>query len=108
MKCPACQFDNPGGVKFCGDCGAKMESFCPKCKSPNPLHFKFCGQYGHNLSLPSKPASKELSFDEKLNKIQKYLPGGLTEEILAQRGKIEGKRRQVTVMFTDIQGFTPL
>jgi class 3 adenylate cyclase len=47
---------------------------------------------------------KELSFDEKLQKIQKYLPGGLNEKILSQRGKIEGERRQVTVMFADMRG----
>jgi hypothetical protein len=108
MKCPNCQFENPEGAKFCGDCGAKMESLCPKCKSPNPLQFKFCGECGHALSLPSNPAPKELSFDEKLRKTQKYLPSGLTEKILSQRDKIEGKRKLVTVMLTDMEGFTPL
>ena len=44
----------------------------------------------------------------KIDKIQRYLPKGLTEKILAQRGKIEGERRQVTVMFCDMEGFTPL
>jgi hypothetical protein len=24
MKCPHCQFENPSGVKFCGECGAKL------------------------------------------------------------------------------------
>jgi tetratricopeptide (TPR) repeat protein len=33
-----------------------------------------------------------------LDKIQQYLPKGLTEKILAQRDRIEGERRQVTVM----------
>jgi class 3 adenylate cyclase len=47
------------------------------------------------------------SFDDKLEKIQRYLPHGLAEKILAQRGKIEGERRLVTVMFCDMEGFTP-
>ena len=69
---------------------------------------KFCGECGHDLTLPSKPIPKELSFDEKLAKIQRYLPKDLTQKILAQRDKIEGERKQVTVMFCDMEGFTAL
>jgi class 3 adenylate cyclase len=36
------------------------------------------------------------------------LPKDLTEKVLAQRGKIEGERKQVTVMFCDMEGFTSL
>ncbi len=108
MKCPKCQFENPEGKKFCGDCGSKLEKVCPKCNCSNPPQFKFCGDCGHNLTLPSEPTRKELSFDEKLQKIQKYLPAGITEKILSQRDKIEGERKQVTVMFCDMKGFTPL
>jgi class 3 adenylate cyclase len=60
------------------------------------------------LSLPSEPSPKDLSLDEKLAKIQRYLPKGLTEKILAQRGRIEGERKQVTVLFCDMEGFTAL
>ena len=108
MNCPKCKAENPEGMNFCGECGAKIETVCPNCNFPNPLQFKFCGKCGHQLSLPVKPIPKELSFDEKLQKIQKYLPGGLTERILSQKGKIEGERKQVTVMFCDMEGFTPL
>lgn len=105
---PELSFENPNGIKFCGECGARLEIKCPTCGAPNPLQFKFCGECGHQLSLPAKPTPKELSFDEKLARIQKYLPGGLTDKILAQRGKIEGAHKQVTVMFTDMEEFTPL
>ena len=63
MKCPKCQFENPEGMKFCGDCGAKQEKTCPKCNSSNPPGFKFCGECGHNLTIPTEPTSKDLSFD---------------------------------------------
>jgi class 3 adenylate cyclase/tetratricopeptide (TPR) repeat protein len=106
MKCPECQFDNREGVKFCEKCGAKMELVCPNCKAKIPLDRQFCGECGHNLSLPPESYAKELSFDEKLDKIQRYLPKGLTEKILAQRDRIEGERKQVTVMFCDMKGFT--
>jgi len=62
----------------------------------------------HDLSQPSGSTPKEPSFDEKIEKIQKYLPGGVTEKVLAQRGKIEGEKKQVTVMFADMVEFTPL
>ena len=108
MKCPKCQFENPEAAKFCVECGGILELTCPKCGFSNSPGFKFCAECGHNLSIPSEPAPRELSFDEKLDKIQRYLPKGLTEKILAQRDKIEGERKQVTVMFCDMEGFTSL
>ena len=74
----------------------------------NPLGSKFCNECGHKSYCPTELPSKGLSFDEKLAKIQRYLPKGLTEKILAQRDKIEGERKQVTVMFCDMEGFTSL
>ena len=94
-------------MKFCGECGAKVEKICSKCNFVNPPQFKFCGECGHDLTLPSEPALKDLSFDEKLEKIQRYLPEGIAEKILSQRDKIEGEHKQVTVMFCDMEGFTP-
>ena len=108
MKCPKCQADNREGIKFCEECGAKMELKCPKCGAEILLGKKYCGECGHDLTLPSRPIPKELSFDEKLAKIQRYLPKDLTQKILAQRDKIEGERKQVTVMFCDMEGFTSL
>ena len=107
MKCPKCQFDNPEGINFCGKCGAKLERVCPNCNFSNPPEFSFCGKCGQSF-FPSELAPQKLSFDEKLAKIQRYLPEGVTEKILAQRDKIEGERKQVTVMFCDMAGFTQL
>ena len=83
MKCPQCQFDNPEGAKFCNECG-------------------------HYIIPTTKAGPQSLSFDEKLERLQRYLPQGLTEKILTQRDRIEGERKQVTVMFCDMEGFTPL
>jgi class 3 adenylate cyclase len=81
---------------------------CPNCKFDNADGMNFCGKCGYQLSPSLKTAAKGLSFDEKLEKIQKYLPKGLTEKILSQRDKIEGERKHVTVMFCDMAGFTRL
>ena len=108
MHCPKCQIENPGNRKFCHECGAKLVLTCPKCQFENIPSDKFCGDCGHDLTLPSELLRKELSFDEKLERIQKYLPSGIAEKILSQRDRIEGEKRQVTVMFCDMKGFTPL
>jgi len=108
MECPKCQFDSPDGAKFCIECGNPMEFRCPKCGVITPGTGKFCMECGHNLSLPSEPSPRDPSLDEKVAKIQRYLPKGLTEKILAQRDRIEGERKQVTVLFCDMEGFTAL
>jgi len=108
MRCPECKFDNREGAMFCIECGTKLEINCSKCNHVNPPASKFCEACGTKLNLLSEQAPKELSFDEKLIKIQKYLPQGLTEKILSQRDRIEGERKQVTVMFCDLAGFTAL
>ena len=108
MKCPKCQFENEADAKFCNKCGNKLEIACPKCGKTNRLGSQFYKECGHNLTSPSEPALKDLSFYEKLDKIQRDLPKGITETILSQRDKIEGERKQVTVMFCDMEGFTPL
>ena len=108
MQCPKCQFVNPEGSSFCGDCGFPFEISCPNCQLKLPQSFKFCNNCGYALQKKSKEPPAELSFDQKIEKIQKYLPKGLAEKILSQRTRIEGERKQVTVMFCDLEGFTPL
>jgi class 3 adenylate cyclase/tetratricopeptide (TPR) repeat protein len=81
---------------------------CPKCQFENPANAKFCNECGHPLSPASGTPAQVLSFDEKLAKIQRYLPTGLTEKILSQKDRIEGERRQVSVMFCDMEGFSTM
>ena len=108
MECPKCQTENPETANFCGECQTKLEKVYPNCNHLNPPQFKFCNKCGSNLTVIPREATKELSFDEKLAKIQRYLSKDLTQKILAQRDKIEGERKQVTVMFCNMEGFTPL
>jgi hypothetical protein len=108
MICPKCQFENPDGVKFCVECGSKLEIICSKCGYENFPSYKFCGECGQGLTSSTQPPPKDLSFAEKFDKIQRYLPKGLTDKILAQKKRIEGERKVVTIMFCDMKGFTPL
>lgn len=85
-------------MKLCEECGAKMEIKCPSCGAFIALGKKMCGECGYNLTLLSEPAPKALSFDEKLAKIQRYLPKDLSDEkeiiitslgLLATVGRVE-------------------
>ena len=111
MKCSKCDFENSAEAIFCGKCGNKFELICPECSSPNPAIHSFCDKCGKNLRVDTqspKPISDTLSNDEKIEKIQKYLPKGIAEKIIAQKGRIDGERKQVTIMFCDLVDFTSI
>jgi hypothetical protein len=96
MKCPKCQFDVKEGARFCEQCGIYLARKCPDCGAEVSQTARFRAECGYNIttSSPTPAPPVELSFEEKLENIQRYLPGGLTEKILARRGKIEGERTQ--------------
>ena len=106
MRCPKCQFENPDDAQFCIECGNPIEFHCPQCSAITPATGKFCKACGHNLILPSEPPSEELSFNEKIEKIQRYLPKGLTEKILSQRDRIEGEREMLTELQSHFQSWS--
>jgi class 3 adenylate cyclase/tetratricopeptide (TPR) repeat protein len=96
MKCPRCQHENPSGVKFCGECGARLESLCPSCRAPNPPTNKFCNECGAPLAQTAT-VTKFLSPES-------YTPKHLAEKILTSKSALEGERKQVTVLFADMKG----
>jgi len=81
MKCPECQTENPEGMKFCGECGGKLESICPQCSFSNPPQFKFCGDCGHTLAEPASPPTappslEPTSFASGRYQVKKFLGEG--------------------------------
>ena len=96
MNCPRCQHDNPAGVKFCGECGARLESGCAACGAANPPGNKFCGQCGASLVQALTSA--------KFASPEAYTPKHLAEKILTSKSSLEGERKQVTVLFADMKG----
>ena len=75
MKCPRCQFDNPEGIKFCGQCGAKIEKICPKCNFSNPSDYIYCGKCGNVLEAHRE--APPINYSEP----QSYTPKFLVENI---------------------------
>ncbi len=83
-------------MKFCGECGARLESACAACGAANPPGNKFCGQCG--ASLVAAIASTKFTSPET------YTPKHLAEKILTSKSALEGERKQVTVLFADMKG----
>jgi hypothetical protein len=89
-------------MKFCGECGEKLELICPECNSSNPPQFKFCGECGQNLSQHQKAPPIDYSQPES------YTPKFLADKILTSRSSIEGERKLVTVLFADVANYTSM
>jgi class 3 adenylate cyclase/tetratricopeptide (TPR) repeat protein len=64
---------------------------CPQCGFENAAGAKFCNECGQRLASP-----------------QAYTPKHLLDKILTSRSAMTGERKQVTVMFTDVSGFTAM
>jgi class 3 adenylate cyclase/tetratricopeptide (TPR) repeat protein len=81
MKCPKCQAENPETKKFCRKCGTKLLLQCPQCGSEYLPGDEFCGECGHRL-----------------------------EETITEKREtpMEGERKQVTVLFSDLSGYTAM
>jgi class 3 adenylate cyclase/tetratricopeptide (TPR) repeat protein len=101
-------------MKFCGECGARLELVCPACHAANPPNHKFCGECGKRLVAAAErleiatgpePASVAETTDANPSS---YTPKHLAERILNSRVALEGERKHVTVLFADLKGSTEL
>lgn len=82
MKCPKCQFENREGAKFCLKCGEELRLNCPQCGKELPLQAEFCDECGHDLRKRGEP--------------KETVP------------EAEGERKYVTVLFSDLSGYTAM
>ena len=94
MRCSKCGFENPEGMKFCGQCTNALVLVCPKCRFENPPGFKFCGQCSAALAPPEK-------------QLIVTTPNGV-DESAPSTAIPEGERKTVTALFADIKGSTEL
>ena len=100
MKCPHCSFENPDGAKFCVECGSKQIVACPKCGHSNSLDFKFCFECGRNLDESAKAPNYSAPHSDT--------PNHSTDKIFNNQSVLEGERKLVTVLFSDISGYTAM
>ncbi len=98
MNCTACGFENPGGMKFCGQCAEPLQvaSACPSCGFENPPGFKVCGE----CATPIETGSTS---EAPARDARSYTPKHLADKILRSKTNIEGELKQVTVLFADVR-----
>jgi class 3 adenylate cyclase/tetratricopeptide (TPR) repeat protein/ribosomal protein L40E len=82
MNCPKCHTKNPETNNFCRKCGENLLLNCPQCSSEYLPSDGFCGKCGRKLEVV---AVKE-----------KVVPPS------------EGERKYVTVLFSDMSGYTAM
>ena len=90
-------------MRFCGQCGSPLAQRCPHCDTEVPPGFRFCGHCGKSLQDAAAPPAAPAPADQTV-----YTPKHLADKILRSRAALEGERRQVTVLFADVAGFTAL
>ena len=103
-RCLQCGYDNPPDVHVCGQCATPLAPVCPHCGFENPANFKFCGNCGAKLAAASARASPP----EPRTHTAAPIPAALAQKISSVGKQIEGERRNVTVLFSDISGFTAI
>src|SRR3954468_17256168 len=79
--CQSCGTENPPAARFCMACGAQLERRCGNCGTAAPPEARFCMECGSELAgaAPARPAPSATPPEE---------------------------RRQVTVLFADLSGYT--
>ena len=85
MRCDGCGTENRPGGRFCDHCGAALSLSCSACGEANRTDARFCASCGHALAADAAPARTE-----------------------ATSPAAEAERRLVTVLFTDLVGFTTI
>jgi class 3 adenylate cyclase/tetratricopeptide (TPR) repeat protein len=83
MECPQCHSGNRDSRRFCAKCGTPLAAMCPECGFVNEPHEDFCGGCGKALTGDKVPIS-------------------------SRRELLEPERRQLTVMFCDLEDSTAL
>ena len=86
MRCAQCGFENRETVRFCEECGAKLELRCSACGTTVPLGRKFCGGCGQPLTTADTPVPRFAAPDA-------YTPRHLAEKILTSKAALEGERK---------------
>ena len=113
MHCPSCNHDNRAERRFCTECGATLSVACPSCGASVEAGEKFCGECGAALggrrsrraadgaeegSAGASPSQRALRAPPAPSELAATIPSPAPAS----------ERRQLTVLFSDLVGSTPL
>ena len=88
MPCTACGTENRAGSRFCDNCGTPLATTCPSCGEPNRSDARFCATCGTPMAGDA--------------------PAQAGAPVPVEAPAATAERRLVTVLFTDLVGFTTL
>lgn len=107
MQCPRCHAENPDHAQFCLNCGVKLALACSHCGTELPPQARFCFACG--AQVDASPADFMQQRDAAAVKaLKRLVPQEFAERLLAAQGKVEGERRPVTILFSDVKGSTQM
>jgi class 3 adenylate cyclase/tetratricopeptide (TPR) repeat protein len=96
VSCSRCGTENRPGRRFCVECGAELTSSCPACGEPVEVGEKFCGSCGTRLVAGGGLTAG----------VDGDAPPGPGAGAPTQPVSSVAERRLVSVVFTDLVGFT--
>lgn len=115
MRCPACSTECPAQSRYCLRCGVPFLSVvsqsCSRCGSALHDAARFCWSCGSPVPGTSVPASPEpagTSGDQLSRSLHRLLPQQYIDKLVASRGAVDGERRVVTILFSDVKGSTAM
>jgi ribosomal protein L40E len=88
MPGSSCGHENPPRAKFCLECGAALAVQCLHCHAELPPNAKFCLECGTRARPSAAPQAAPRAVEDERTPV--------------------GERRQLTVLFCDLVGSTPL
>ena len=101
VQCPKCNLENPAGSKFCGGCGQKFELICSACGASNPAGNRFCNECGSSFKPPEE-------VPDQIPATHRPAASPPEETITAETPTLTGERKHVTVLFSDLTGYTTM
>ncbi len=101
MNCPACDAVVGSDAKFCSRCGSSLSIACPSCGADAGAADKFCAKCGH--ALQTKGPDEAPAFEAAAP-----TEPSTGEPPAKKETALRGERRQVTVLFADMVGYTAL
>ncbi|HEY5719839.1 MAG TPA: adenylate/guanylate cyclase domain-containing protein, partial [Gammaproteobacteria bacterium] len=108
MNCRACSAPNRDLAHFCTRCGAPLVRACPRCAAAAEAEDRYCAGCGAHLpagdELPALPlpAARQTQPRRPSKPVQ-------ADAIAPQApARLEAERKNVTVLFADISGFTSM
>ncbi|MCW5860458.1 MAG: AAA family ATPase [Caldilineales bacterium] len=134
MICTNCQANNPEGARFCNNCGNRLNPPCPNCGHENPPGAKFCNNCGWRLgeevgsreygvgraeggerkaeggAPATEHGTRNTEHATSPTPWQRFIPTEFAARLEAARSAraMEGERRIVTMLFSDVKGSTAL